>query len=294
MQLSLGLTLALISAIAVNWAYSREHDAAAAMPPFSPRRPVRFVLLLLGDRRWLTGFATETAGWIVYVAALRIAPLALVQAVCASGIAVLAVATAHGHPGRLARHEQLAVLIAVSGLALLALSLVDTGQADHPPSWTAVLLWLGSSTVGALALAQLDVGLARGAALGLAAGLLFAVGDISAKLVVYGGFWLVAIGSLIVCYALGTSLLQGAFQHGDALTGAGLATLATNVVPIAAGFVVFGEQLPDGTKGTLQVAAFACLIAGAVLLARTPHTPEAQASTPITPTTPHALTNQGG
>ena len=132
MELWLGLALALISAITVNWAYSREHDAAAAMPPFSPRHPRRFVSLLLSDRRWLSGFATETAGWLVYVAALRIAPLSLVQAVCASGIAVLAFASAHGHPGRLAHHERLAVLIAITGLILLALSLVDTHQADHP------------------------------------------------------------------------------------------------------------------------------------------------------------------
>src|SRR5919204_3594636 len=112
MQLALGLALALISAVAVNWAYSREHDAAAAMPRFSPRRPLRSLSLLLGDRRWLAGFATETAGWLVYVAALRLAPISLVQAVCASGIAVLALATARGHPTQLARHEQLAVVIA--------------------------------------------------------------------------------------------------------------------------------------------------------------------------------------
>ena len=239
----------MISAITVNWAYSREHDAAAAMPPFSPQHPRRFVSLLLGDRRWLSGFGTETVGWLVYVAALRIAPLSLVQAVCASGIAVLAFASAHGHPGRLARHEQLAVLIAITGLVLLALSLVDTHQADHPPAWTPVLLWLGGSTVAALVLARFGAGLARGASLGLAAGLLFAGGDISAKLVVYGGIWLVAVSTLIVCYALGTSILQGAFQHGNALTGAGLATLATNAVPIAAGFAVFGEQLPGGARG---------------------------------------------
>ena len=122
MQLWLGLTLAFISAIAVNWAYAREHDAAAAMPPFSPRRPVRFVSLLLSNHRWLVGFATETAGWLVYVAALRLAPLSLVQAICASGIAVLAFATAHGHPTRLARHEQIAVVIAFAGLVLLSLS----------------------------------------------------------------------------------------------------------------------------------------------------------------------------
>jgi hypothetical protein len=160
----LGLTLAFVSAIAVNWAYAREHDAAAAMPPFSPRRPVRFVSLLLGNRRWLVGFATETAGWLVYVAALRLAPISLVQAICASGIAVLAFATAHGHPARLARHEQIAVLIAFAGLVLLAFSLVDTRQVDHSPGWAPVVLWLGCSVAGALTLARMGIGLVGGAA----------------------------------------------------------------------------------------------------------------------------------
>jgi drug/metabolite transporter (DMT)-like permease len=267
-QVWLGLTLAFISAIAVNSAYAREHDAAASMPPFSPRRPVRFVSSLLRNRRWLGGFAMETAGWLVYVAALRLAPLSLVQAICASGIAVLAFATAHGHPTRLARHEQIAVVVAFAGLVLLALSLVETRQADHAPGWTAVALWLGCSAASALTLARAGIGLARGPALGLAAGVLFAGGDISAKLVVYGGIWFVAVVSLIVFYALGTSVLQGAFQHGDALTGAGLATLATNAIPIAAGFVVFGEKLPAGTKGALQVAAFASLVVSGAFLAR--------------------------
>src|SRR5581483_3339628 len=152
MQLSLGLTLALISAVAVNGAYSREHDAAAVMPRFSPQRPLRFVSLLLGDRRWLTGFATETAGWLVYVAALRLAPLSLVQAVCASGIAVLALTSAHGRPARLSRRERFAVIGAIGGLALLSLSIVDGHQSDHSPSWAAVLLWIGCTSGGALAI----------------------------------------------------------------------------------------------------------------------------------------------
>lgn len=268
MQISIGLVLALVSAVAVNWAYSREHDAAAGMPAFSLWRPLRFVSLLVADRGWLVGFATETAGWLVYVAALRLAPISLVQAVCASGIAVLAFSTAHGHRSRLARHEQVAVAVAVAGLVLLALSLVDTRQTDHPPDGAAVAIWLVCSVGAALMLAGSRLGLARGPALGLAAGLLFAGGDISAKLVVYGGVWFVAVLSLIVCYALGTSVLQAGFQHSDALTAAGLATLATNAVPIAAGFVVFGEQLPHGVRGTLQLAAFASLLVSAAFLAR--------------------------
>ncbi len=283
MQLAIGLALAFVSAVAVNWAYSREHDAAAAMPPFSPRRPRHFVSLLLADRRWLTGFATETGGWFVYVAALRLAPLSLVQAVCASGIAVLAFVSAHGHPGRLAWRERLAVLGAVGGLVLLSLSLVDSHQADNPPGWPPVLLWLGASFAGAILLTRLGSGLARGAALGLAAGLLFAGGDISAKLVTYGGTWLVAALMLVVCYALGTSILQGAFQHGDALTGAGLATLTTNAVPIAAGFVVFSEELPGGARSVFQLAAFATLIASAALLATRREAPSRAAPPPSAP-----------
>ena len=267
-HLIIGLVLALVSAVAVNWAYSREHDAAAAMPPFSARHPRRFVSSLLGSRDWLIGFGTETAGWLVYVAALRLAPLSLVQAVSASGIAVLAFLTAHGHPSRLARREQVAVLLGIAGLVLLALSLVGTHQTDHEPAWEAAAVWLGASAAAAAVLAAARLPLARGAALGLAAGLLFAAGDMSAKLVVYGGDWTAAIVSLIVCYALGTSLLQAGFQHSDALTAAGLATLATNAVPIAAGFVIFGERLPHGPKGALQLLSFGCLVASAVFLGR--------------------------
>ena len=44
--------------------------------------------------------------------------------------------------------------------------------------------------------------------------------------------------------------------------------MATNAVPIAAGFVLFGETLPHGMRAVLQVAAFACLVASAVALGR--------------------------
>jgi hypothetical protein len=263
-----GLGLAMVSAVAVNWAYSREHDAVASMPPFTWRRPVAFVSALLGSRPWVTAFGMETAGWLLYVAALRLAPLSLVQAVSASGIAVLAFATARGQPSRLARREQLAVVAAVVGLVLLAFSVSGVHQVDHAPAWTSVAVWLGALGAGSLVLVGVPVRLARGPALGLAAGLLFAGGDICAKLVVYGGTWFVALVPLIVFYALGTSVLQGAFRHANALTAAGLATLATNAVPIAAGFVVFGEELPGGVYGGLQVAAFGSLVVSGTLLGR--------------------------
>src|SRR6184192_3931370 len=120
----IGLTLAFASALVTNTAYSLEHDAAAALPPLSPRRPFRSVQVLLRDRRWLIAFGAESAGWLMYVAALRLAPLALVQAVAASGVAVLAFATARGHPSVLARRELIAVVLSLIGLTLLGFSLI--------------------------------------------------------------------------------------------------------------------------------------------------------------------------
>ncbi|MFN2629978.1 MAG: hypothetical protein ABR569_15305 [Gaiellaceae bacterium] len=263
-----GLVLALVSAIMVNWAYTLEHDAAAVLPRLTARRPIHSARLLLRNRAWLRGFGTETAGWLVYVAALRLAPLALVQAVSAAGIAVLALVTARGHPRRLARHEQIAVLVAMAGLALLGLSLTEVQPSDHRPNGAATAVWLAAVIGGALTLTAVRVQLSRVAALGLAAGLLFAGGDMSAKLVVYGGAWLLALFPLVLSYGLGTSVLQGAFQRGNALTSAGIATLATNAVPIAAGFVLFDEALPQGYRAPVQIAAFASIVLSAVLLGR--------------------------
>jgi hypothetical protein len=267
MLLWIGLTLAFVSALVTNFAYALEHDAAAELPPLSPARPLRSAALLLRDRRWVRAFAAESAGWSLYVVALRLAPLALVQAVVASGVAVLAFATASGHPSRLALRERYAVVLALAGLVLLALSLVGVEPSDHRPAVLAIIVWLAACASGSALLIVIPGRFARAASLGLATGLLFADGDISAKLVGYGDWWLLALVPLIAAYAVGTSVLQSAYQEGDALTAAGTATMVTNVVPILAGFVVFYETLPSGYRAALQIAAFAALVLSAVLLA---------------------------
>ena len=70
----------------INLAYLREHDAAAALPMLSLRRPLQSARALLTDRSWLVGFAMESTGFALYVAALALASLALVQSVSAGGM----------------------------------------------------------------------------------------------------------------------------------------------------------------------------------------------------------------
>ena len=63
-------------------------------------------------------------------------------------------------------------------------------------------------------------------------------------------------------------MLQLAFQRGTALATAGVATLFTNAVPIAAGMALFHEPLPGGIQGALRVLAFTAVVTGAALLTR--------------------------
>jgi hypothetical protein len=268
-QTGIGLFLTLVSACAINWGYLTEHRAAGALPPLSPRRPLRSIRTLLASRLWLIGFATESAGFALYVVAVALAPLALVQSVAAGGIGVLALLVARTSGTRLEPRERLGVTLAIGGLALLGISLVGGSEQGGSGSWLGIALWLGASAAIAGAVATSALGRAGGgaAALGLAAGVLFAAGDVATKVVVSAGGQLAVAPAMIAFYAFGTIVLQMAFQRGRALTAAGIATLGTNAIPIVAAMTLFAEPLPGGAPGLARVVAFAAVVAGAVALA---------------------------
>lgn len=262
----LGLGLSFVSALVVSWAYSREHAAAVELPAISVRHAWRSARTLLADRRWMVGFGAEGGGWIVYLVALRLSPLALVQAVNASGVAVLAFLASGGRIRSLSGRERLAVGAAVAGLALLAVSLVGTSPGEHAPRPVLTAIWLAACLAGAALFAVRWPRVIHASTLGAAAGVLFAGGDTSAKLVVRGGGWLLAAVPLVIFYTLGSIQLQSAFQHGNVLVAAGTANLATNGIPIVTGIVLFREVLPHGIQLVAQAAAFALIVSSAMLL----------------------------
>lgn len=265
----IGLVLAMASATAVNFAYVRQREAAVAMPPLSLGAPVRSLRALLGSRAWLLAFGMETGGFALYVGALALAPLALVQCVGAGGVGVLALAGARAQHRRPTRREGWGAGLAIAGLVLLAVSLGTAAEEGGAGSLSGIALWLGA-TAGAAALVWL-LGrrlLGRGVAAGLAGGFLFAAGDVATKIATQGGPRALFVLVLIPAYVLGSALLQIGYQSSSALTVAGLATLLTNAIPIAAGTVLLGEPLPGGAAGVARVAAFAAVTTGAILLAR--------------------------
>ena len=266
---AVALVLALASTTLTNLAYLREHDAAAALPVLSMRRPLHSARLLLEDRTWMLGFAMETSGFLLYAAALALASLALVQSVAAGGIGVLAYISARLARRRLSRREFVGVAASVVGLLVLAASLAGGSSKGGTGSTLAIVLWLGITAGVALLLLAFARALGGVAvAYGMAGGLFFSIGDISTKVATEGGARIGFLVTLVLGYTLGTALLQVGYQAGAALTVAGLATLLTNALPIAAGTIVLDEPVPGGALGALRVVAFVAVIAGAVLLAR--------------------------
>jgi hypothetical protein len=269
LETAVALVVALASTTLTNVAYLREHDAAAALPALSLRRPLHSAWALVTDRSWLVGFAFEAGGFALYVVALALAPLSLVQSIAAGGIGILAFVSARLGGRRLERHELAGVIVASIGLLVLAASLGGGSGEGSGGTIGGIVLWLGATAAAALLVLALGRRLGTLAVSeGIAGGLFFAIGDISVKVATQGGFRAVFAVSVVAGYALGTVLLQVGYQRAGALTVAGLATLLTNALPIAAGSVVLGEPVPSGVFGDLRVVAFAAVTLGAILLAR--------------------------
>lgn len=215
------------------------------------------------------GFALETSGFMLYAAALGLASLALVQSISAGGIGVLAYVTARMTGRRLGRRELVGVAFSVLGLLALAVSLVGGSEEGGEGALVPILVWLGATGGVALLVLELrEAGPARAVASGVAGGLFFSIGDISTKVATEGGPRIAFVLPLVLGYLLGTLLLQVGYQSGEALTVAGVATLLTNALPIAAGTVVLDEPVPSGAYGGLRILAFGAVTVGGFFLAR--------------------------
>lgn len=274
----LGLFLALVSAVLVNLGLYVEHQAVSAAATLRLARPLASLWQLLRNPLWLTGYVAGWVGWGSYIAALWFAPLSLVQGVAAAGVGVLALLVWRFGGVVLRPAERLAVGASLVALVLIAATAGaerSAAQRQAPGEilvTMAVVLALGGLV--ALVAARRSSG---GSALGAFAGVCYVAGDVATKAAVDRDGWVFVV-LLVAMTLLAFALLQLSFQRGSALGTAGVATVLTNALPVAAALAVFGERLPAGPLGVLQVAALVAAIASAGVLAGTP--PEHAAAVP--------------
>jgi drug/metabolite transporter (DMT)-like permease len=239
---------------------------------------------LLARPLWLLGVALQVLGLVFHGFALTEAPVTIVQPVIASGIAFLVLFAALILRERPSARELFGMLLAVSGVSLLALQIqgpVSLAPLDAQDFAFAIasaaalagaLWWFGRSW----RVASTGVGAAL---IGSAAGVGQGMSDAMNRL---AGAWFAPHGwtppTWVMCAALVFLLLfglqgfvaaQNAFQRYRANTVVPCMITAQLFVPIAMAIILFGQPGPrDGADAGVWSVALLLTCAGIAVLSR--------------------------
>ncbi len=259
-----GALLAVAASVLLNGSYLLQHAGSQAAPAVTMRRPLATLGGLLRSRWWVAGLGAGLAGWGLHVAALSVAPLSVVQAVVAGGLALTVPAAALAFGERLSRSEQVALVAMIAGLTLLAVvaGASPTAAIRRPP----MAAYLAGAVALAGLLAATRSGPGRSRALAAAGGVLYGAADAATKALMverHAGAGPVALwlGLALVLSAGAFLCFQRGLQLGPAVPVVALMTAATNAVAVLGGLVVFHDAL-GGTA-----AAVVAHLAGFVFIA---------------------------
>lgn len=264
-----GLALAIAAAACYETGYAFQALEARGV---AARHALRSSLLgqLARNGRWVAATALSVLGWPLQVAALALAPLALVQPTLALGLLLLLLLGSRVLGETVGRRELGAVALVVTGIAAIALSAPGRGSMTIGAGALIALAVLGVLAAAPYATRRRE---AAGLAI-LSAGAADSLAALAAKLVAGAlgdGRWASAVGLAAVAALAGvvaTVSEMSALQRRPA-TRVGPIVLAIQiVVPVALGATVAGEAW-SGTPGggVLLVAGLAAVVAGATLLA---------------------------
>jgi len=233
-------------------------------------------VLLLGrlarQLPYLAGLALDAVGFAASIVALRTLPLFVVQATIAASIGVTAVTAVFVFGFRLRPSDIVALVVLVTGLALLGAS----AQGDAAAQLSHLGGWLLLAGVGVVALAGILGGRlkdpAGGIALAVCAGLGFTGTAIGARaLQIPEPSWHVVfepIAIALVLYgALALLMFASALQRGSITAISAVTFAVETTIPSIVGLVALG----DHTRPHFQVVAavgFAFTLGASMALAR--------------------------
>jgi drug/metabolite transporter (DMT)-like permease len=266
-----GLGLAAGAAACFETGYAFQALEARTVPA---RHALRVSLLgrLLRNARWLAATALSVLGWPLQVAALTLAPLAVVQPTLALGLVGLLILGSRVLGEHIGRREIVAVALVVAGIACIALCAPGRGTSTNVPGAVVAVGLLSAVTAAPYVLRRRTVLLAV-----LATGAADSLAGFAAKLVadaLRDEQWAVVIGLGVLAAGAGvmaTLSEMSALQNAPA-TRVGPIVLAMQIViPVVLGALVAGEDWGATPAGGLVLGAgLAVVVSGAVLLAASP------------------------
>jgi enterochelin esterase-like enzyme len=236
-----GLLLALLSAAAINLGFLLQHRGLRTIG--ATRGLVGMVGAAIRNPTWLGGQVLGWAGFATQIIAVSIAPLSLVQAFAAGGLA-LSVPLAAGLFGyTISRTQRNTVLLVAAALATLPIGI----------SSSADVLDTSRLVVATALLLAVALPVARSqspATKAIAAGLLYGVADASIKAVAvdwsaHGSSALVSGWTLVAILATfgGFLAFQVALRDGSAVSAISLSTALCALVGVGCSLFAFGETL---------------------------------------------------
>ncbi len=273
--MSLGLGIALISALGTNLSALFKARGAALARPVQMRHPGRSVVDLFRSRWFAIGWVVALLAWGLHVEALALAPLSTVQAILSGGLVFLAVLAERFFGFHLGRRQWAGVMITAVGLVVLGL----TSSAEGPQQASLAALIAVEAGILALGIALVRISTRHAVdrrpeafLLATAAGVLFGVSDVAIKYLTHASgplFGLLSPWTLTALVAFVVSFYASArsLQLGVAVEVITITSVAANLAAILGGILVFGDPVGSGPLGiTARVAAFCLVIAGAALM----------------------------
>jgi drug/metabolite transporter (DMT)-like permease len=288
----LGLSLAFGCALLTNAGFLLRHRGAVAAPPVDGRHPVRSARGLFASRWWTIGWVGAIVAWLLHVGALSLIQLSVVQAVISGGLVFLAVLAERFFGFCLGRRQWIGLTFMAAGLTVLGVTGGSAGAVG--PSSSAALIALQAGVFAASSLMVVSAvkfeGLRprQGLLLAAAAGCLFGASDISLKFLTHaadGGLasalvnpWaLVALAaSVIAFYASARSL-----QIGPALPVIAFTAVATNLIAISGGILVFHDSIGAGALQIVGRMLAFCMVIVAAALMPAPLRAQATSANPV-------------
>jgi multidrug transporter EmrE-like cation transporter len=276
----LGLIFALGCALVSGVALLCKHRGAVNAPDVAMRSPLRSAGGLFRSRWWAIGFALAFFAWCLHVAALSMAPLSLVQAVIAGGLALLAIPARRWFGVAVCRRDMVGLVLCAAGLTFLALT---AGHGRHGNGFAsstmfvfegaalslAGLLMIGSARRRLIQHGWLLLAIAAGTSLGASDVALKALADIvpGSPIDVFSPWTVIAIlGGIAAFLALGRAL-----QIGDPVGVIVAFSASGTLAAIAGGILVFGDPLgSDPVAVGARAAAFVAVVGAAALLPMVP------------------------
>ena len=273
--LLIGLAASAMLAAGLAIMKSRSEVLPAAQGTAFLRAIVRWIC----DSAWVGGLILETAGYVLYFAALAEAPVSLVAVMMQGGIAVFVVIAIFFLHERANATEAAGIVGIILAMLLLALSLESVPRHGQLNSFAlgvlSALTLLGTAILcssNRLRRNSAAPAIASGVAFGLSSLYTKALADIFAA---HSGSAIAiqTVASPWLYLMIGTNLgglvlLQNSFHWTRGIIAMPLSSAISNLVPIVGGIMAFDEHLPvDPTSAALRIAAFTLTILSGVLVA---------------------------